>query len=187
MFAAIYLPDFELQAALRHDPILWEKPVALLNDRESKASIFQLTAKAAKAGVTAGMTASQALARCLNLIIKTRAFEQEKIAGDILLHYAATLAPEIEATAPGVCTVHFTSSKNCRDKLEQVVTQLTELQLAAQAGLAATPDLSFLAACLARPVLEIENPQEFLGPLTIETLAMIDRINQGSIQQAADR
>jgi hypothetical protein len=60
---------------------------------------------------------------------------------------------------------------------------MAELQLRAQAGLAATPDLSFLAACLARPVLEIENPQEFLGPLQIETLEMMNRINPNSLWQ----
>ena len=36
-----------------------------------------------------------------------------------------------------------------------------ELQLTAQAGLAATPDLSFLAAFLARPVLQIDEPAKF--------------------------
>ncbi len=41
----------------------------------------------------------------------------------------------------------------------------------AQAGLAATPDLSFLAACLARPVLQIDDAQKFLAPLPLETLA----------------
>ena len=170
MFAALYLPDFELQAALRHEPELREKPVALLDCEEAKAIILQLTKAAADAGVSAGMTPSQGLARCLHLIIKSRAPAQEKIASEILLHHAGTLAPEIEATAPGVCTVHFTSSKDCRKNVERVVRQLAQLQLTAQAGLAATPDLSFLAACLARPVLEIDNPRNFLAPLPIETL-----------------
>ncbi len=170
MFAALYLPDFELQAALRHQPELHQQPVALLDDEEAKAKILQLTKSAAEAGVSAGMTPSQGLARCLSLIIKPRAREQEKIAGEILLHYAATLAPEIEATAPGVCTVRFTSLKKCRENVERVVRQLAQLQLNAQAGLAATPDLSFLAACLARPVLQIDHAQRFLGPLPIETL-----------------
>jgi hypothetical protein len=40
----------------------------------------------------------------------------------------------------------------------------------AQAGLAATPDTSFLAAHLAKPVLQIENAKEFLAPLAIEVL-----------------
>ena len=171
MFAALYLPDFELQAALRHQPELHQQPVALLDDEDAKAKILQVTKSAAEAGVRAGLTASQGQARCLSLIIKPRAREQEKIAGEILLHHAATLAPEMEATAPGICTVRFTSPKKCRENVERVVRQLARLQLHAQAGLAATSDLSFLAACLARPILEIDNAQRFLGPLPIETLS----------------
>jgi nucleotidyltransferase/DNA polymerase involved in DNA repair len=170
MFAAIYLPDFELQAVLRQEPELWTKPVALLDQGEAKATILQLTPAAAEAGVSVGMTASQGLARCLSLIIKPRLPAQEKILGKILLQHAATLAPEIEATAPGVCTVHFTTRKNYRQNVERVVRELAGLQLAVQAGLASTPDLSFLAACLGRPVLEVENTKEFLAPLPIETL-----------------
>ncbi|HEY3663258.1 MAG TPA: hypothetical protein VGL24_08925 [Chthoniobacterales bacterium] len=170
MFGALFLPDFELQAALRHEPELHQQPVALLENEEAKATIFQLTASAAEAGVSAGMTPSQGLARCLNLIIKSRALPQEEIAGEILLHHAGTLAPEVEATAPGICTVHFTSTKNCRSDIERVVRQLTHLHLTAQAGLAATPDLAFLAACLARPVLQVKEAQNFLGPLPLETL-----------------
>lgn len=170
MFAALYLPDFELQAALRHEPELHEQAVVLLAHEGAKTTIVQLTKAAANAGVNVGMTPSQGLARCLSLIIKPRALEQEKIAGEILLHHASTLAPEMEATAPGVCTVHFTSTKNCRENVERVVRQLAQLQLTAQVGLAATPDLSFLAACLARPVLQIDDVQDFLAPLPIETL-----------------
>ncbi|MEO5718985.1 MAG: hypothetical protein ABIR29_10485 [Chthoniobacterales bacterium] len=170
MFAALYLPDFELQAALRHEPQLHQQPVALLANEEAKATILQITPSAAEAGVQAGMTPSQGLARCLKLIIKPRSLAQEKIAAEILLHHASTLAPELEATAPGVCTVHFSSTKNCRAHVEGVVRQLAQLHLTAQAGLAATPDLSFLAAVLARPVLQIEDPQNFLAPLPIETL-----------------
>jgi len=176
MFAALYLPDFELQAALRHEPERHQEPVVLLDNEEAKATILQLTKSAAEAGVSVGMTPSQALARCLSLVIKPRVFAQEKIAGEILLHHASTLAPEIEATAPGVCTVHFTSSKNCRENIERVVRQLAQLQLTAQAGLAATPDLSFLAACLARPVLQIDDSKNFLAPLSIETLRYLPQL-----------
>jgi nucleotidyltransferase/DNA polymerase involved in DNA repair len=176
MFAALYLPDFALQAALRHEPELHQKPVALLDREEAKAMIIQLTKSAEQAGVSKGMTPSQGLARCLSLIIKSRAPEQEKITSEILLHHAATLAPEIEATAPGVCTVRFTSRKNCRENVERVVRQFAQLQLTAQAGLAATPDLSFLAACLARPVLQIDDARNFLAPLPIETLRSLPHL-----------
>ncbi|MDQ3413982.1 MAG: hypothetical protein M3480_03245 [Verrucomicrobiota bacterium] len=176
MFAALYLPDFELQAALRHEPALHLQPVALLDEAEAKATILQLTKSAAEAAVSVGMTPSQGLARCLRLIIKPRALEQEKIAGEILLYHAGTLAPEIEATAPGVCTVHFTSAKNCRSEVERVVRQLAQLQLTAQVGLAATPDLSFLAAVIARPVLQIDDPKNFLARLPIETLRHLPQL-----------
>jgi protein ImuB len=176
MFAALYLPDFELQAAFRHQPEFQDQPVGLLEHEGAKATIFQLTKSATDAGVSPGMTPSQGLARCLSLIIKPRALAQEKIAGEILLGYASTLAPEIEATAPGVCTVHFTSTKNCRANVESVVRQLAELELSARAGLAATPDLSFLAACLAQPVLQIDDPEDFLAPLPIETLRYLPHL-----------
>ncbi len=155
---------------------LHRQPVALLENDEAKATIFQLTRSAAEAGVKVGMTPSQGLARCLSLAIKSRALAQEKIAAEILLHHASTLAPELEATAPGVCTVHFTSSKNCRENVEQVVRQLAQLHLTAQAGLAATPDLSFLAAVLAQPVLQIDDPENFLAPLPIETLRYLPHL-----------
>src|SRR5262244_1289879 len=129
MFAALYLPDFELQALLRRSPQLYQQPIAILDNEEAKAKIIQLTKPAADLGVTVGMTASQGLARCLSLTIKGRAREQEKIAGEILLHHAATLAPEIEATAPGICTVHFTSKKNCRQNVERVLRELAALEL----------------------------------------------------------
>lgn len=170
IFVALYLPDFALQAALRHAPELQRQPVALLDDEQAKAVLLQVTPSAAAAGVEAGMTASQALARCLRLTIKSRALEQEKIASEILLHHAAALSPEIEATAPGVCTVRLTARRNGRENVERIVRQLAELELTAQAGLAGTPDLSFLAACLARPVLQIDDPEKFLAPLPIETL-----------------
>ncbi len=174
MFVALYLPGFALQAALRQTPALHRQPVALLDDEQARATILQVTPSAAAAGVEAGMSASQALARCLSLTIKSRVREQEKIAREILLQHAAALSPEIEATAPGVCTLRLTSRRNDREKVERVVRQLAELELTAQAGLAGTPDLSFLAACLARPVLEVGEAKTFLGPLPIATLRVLE-------------
>jgi hypothetical protein len=60
--------------------------------------------------------------------------------------------------------------------VERVIRQLAEVQLTAQAGLAPTPDLSVLAACLARPILEIHSAQEFLAPLPIETLRHLPQL-----------
>ncbi len=173
MFATIYLPNFCLQAAMRHQPGLSANPVALIEEQEKKPVIIQLNEAAEEAGICKGMTPNQALARSLQVVIKVRARAQEKSIQEILLHYAFTLSPFVEATAPGVCTVQFTDHRSLKAKVAHVIEQLGECEIRAQAGIAATPDASFLSAHLARPVLQIENAKEFLAPLPIETLATI--------------
>ncbi|MDP9005081.1 MAG: hypothetical protein M3N12_09875, partial [Verrucomicrobiota bacterium] len=126
MFATIYLPDFYLQAVLRHQPELCAKPVALIDDLEKKAVIIQLNAVAEEAGVRGGMTPSQGLARTLELVVKTRSPAQEKLVQEILLHLAGTLAPYLEATASGIATVQFTHTKDLVRKVTRVIEQLAD-------------------------------------------------------------
>ena len=173
MFATIYAANFYLQAALRHQPELAPTPVALIDDQDAKAVIIQLNRAAEEVGVTCGMTPSQGLARCLQLVVKCRLRAQEKSMTELLLHFCYTLAPFIEATAPGVCTVQFTDTRNITREVERVITQLQDSGITAQAGIAPTPDASFLAAHLANPVLRIDDAKDFLAPLPIETLAQV--------------
>ena len=100
MFATIYLPNFYLQAAIRHQPELRAQPVALLEEQEKKPVIIQLNEAAEQAGIRKGMTPSQALARYLQVTIKASARTQEKSIQEMLLHYAFTLSPFVEATKP---------------------------------------------------------------------------------------
>ena len=110
MFATILLPNFYLQGIARHQPKLRDQPLAVLDDTVIKAVILQLNEAAENEGVRAGMAPSQALARCLHLVIKARARDCEQQISDILLHHAFMLSPFVEATAPGVCTVQFMES-----------------------------------------------------------------------------
>jgi nucleotidyltransferase/DNA polymerase involved in DNA repair len=171
MFATIYLPNFYLQAALRHQPELSDIPVAVIDNHDSKPVFLQINRAAENAGVRCGMTPSQGLARCLHLVVKNRLLAQENLLGDLLLQFGFSLAPYVEATAPGICTIEFTERRDVRSKVQNVIAQLHESELHAQAGIAPTADISFLAAHLAQPVLEIENIHDFLAPLPIETLA----------------
>src|SRR3982750_1723638 len=165
MFATIYLPNFYLQAAMRHQPEL--NPVALIEEHEKKPIVIQLNQAAENVGIRKGMTPSQALARSLQVVIKVRASAQEKSIQEILLHYAFTLSPFVEDTAPGVCTVQFMDCCNLSEKVGRVIKQLAEFEILTQAAIARTSDISFLAAHLASPVLQIENAKEFLAPLPI--------------------
>jgi nucleotidyltransferase/DNA polymerase involved in DNA repair len=63
-FAAFFIPDFALQALLRHTPELRALPVALIPENSPHPSILQATAAAQQSGVAVGMTPSQGLARC---------------------------------------------------------------------------------------------------------------------------
>jgi hypothetical protein len=176
MFATIYIPNFYLQAALRHDApesaASPPRPVALIDEQAQKPVVIQLNASAESVGVRLGMTPSQALARCLSLLIKSRSDVQEKSVQEILLEQAFTLTPYVEATGPGLCTVQFTDTRNLVVKVSRVVTQLAACRILAQAGLGPAPDISFLAAHLARPVMQIDDPAKFLAPLPIEILTL---------------
>lgn len=172
MFATLYLPNFYLQAAMRHHPKLRAQPVGLIDPSHKKVAIIELNDAAEKAGVVKGMTPSQALARCLQVAIRTRERGQEKLIDEILLQHAFMLSPFVEATAPGVCTVQFTDNRQLIAKASRVLAKLEKCEIRAHIGIASLPDTSLLAAHLARPILQIDEPKEFLAPLPIETLAL---------------
>jgi protein ImuB len=171
MFATLYLPNFYLQAAMRHHPKLRAQPVGLIDPSNKRVAIIELNEGAEKAGVTKGMTPSQALARCLQVAIRTRERGQEKLIDEILLQHAFMLSPFVEATAPGVCTVQFTDNRQLIAKASRVLGKLEKCEIRAHIGIASLPDSSLLAAHLARPILQIDEPKKFLAPLPIETLA----------------
>src|SRR4051812_30925929 len=145
MFATIYLPNFSLQAVLRHEAATFlsptPPPVALIDEHSKKTIILQLNPAAEAVGVRVGMTPSQALARCLSLIIKPRSEAQEKSAQEILIEQAFTLTPYVEETGPGLCTVQFTDTRDLSTKASRVLARLAACQLTAQAGLAPVPDM----------------------------------------------
>jgi len=172
MFATLYLPNFYLQAAMRHHPKLRAQPVALIDPSQKKVAVIELNEVAESAGVVKGMTPSQALARCLQVMIRTRERAQEKLIDEILLQHAFMLSPFVEATAPGVCTVQFTDNRQLMAKVSRMLAKLEKCEIRAHIGIASLPDSSLLAAHLARPILQIEEPKEFFAPLPIETLAL---------------
>jgi len=107
MFAVIYIRDFSLQSALRHEPELIPEAVVLTDPALTKPCVIQLTQAARLSGIYEGMTPSQAMARCGNLVVKTRSLPQEQAAMEALMQSAYAFSPNIEATAPGVCTIEL--------------------------------------------------------------------------------
>jgi protein ImuB len=162
VFAAIYIHNYSLQSVLRHEPELIPKPVVLTDPALTKPSITQLTPAARASGICAGMTPSQAMARCGNLVVKTRSLLQEQAAMETLMQTAYAFSPHIEATAPGVCTIELkglsiqTNETSAKQWAAQILQVLKQFHLHGQIGFAETPALALLAAHAARPVLVAE-------------------------------
>lgn len=89
-----------------------------------------------------------------------------------MLEIAGTLSPEVEATADGFCTVNLRASreKDWSALGTRIIASLAALSLDAQAGIASNPDLAFIAARHARPVLVVQTAAPFLANLALHEL-----------------
>jgi protein ImuB len=105
MFAVFHLPQFSLQAILRHAMEDWAKPVALVDPGATTPRVCDLTHAAREQGVELGSTPTQALARCRAISLRHRAPAQETALTDALLQCAYHFSPHVENTAPGLVTL----------------------------------------------------------------------------------
>ncbi len=232
VFAVVIIPEFALQAALRHEPELHERAVALLDlaaghpersagghrgygaqskddesrciqhrtsngplihaaasldverwtlnvgrsheDQLRRATILHCTPAARAAGITPGMTSSQAEARRREVLVRFRSPDAERNAQAALIESAFGVSSFVEDTAPGLCTFEVIASASREFSSEQIARQLINhlavLHLRAQIGFAPNPDLARLAAESAAPIRHIQRASE-LHELPLTTLA----------------
>jgi protein ImuB len=105
MFAVLHIVDFALHAVLRNEAGATTRPAALFSGTGKKSVVLAANARARVAGVEAGMTAPQAVARCAALLLRAPHRESEAEARAALLAVGFSLSPAIEDTASGICTV----------------------------------------------------------------------------------
>ena len=173
MFSTLHIPGFHIQSSLRYEPALRDQPVAIVDDEGQKpARIIEFTRAARRAGIRAGMTSTQGLARCPALQVRYRCPEQERMAAAALLQCAACTSPCIEATADGICTVDWKGlpASALQKTAQTLIQQLRRQELIAKIGIAATPGLALLAARNARPILHVTESGD-LHALPISALA----------------
>ena len=150
-YAVLQVADFALQAVVRTEAGIVGKPAALLDDRLKKATVVQTNVPARAAGVSVGLTATQAMARCADIVLRPRSAAAEQEADAALLAVARSLSPRVERTTEGVCTIDLTGKPaathlpHCRTAVEQ----LRLLGLDAAAGIGRTPLLALYAARVA--------------------------------------
>src|SRR5579872_7520115 len=97
MFACIHIPNFVVQAAMRHERELWKHPVAILDGPEAHQKIVALNQAARDLGGEIGMTRPQAEASP-EIVLRTRSIAQEESAHATLLDCASAVSPRVEST-----------------------------------------------------------------------------------------
>jgi protein ImuB len=166
-YGVLRIPDFALHALRRSEPALAGRPVALVAGEGRQAVLTEVSPEAA--GLAPGGTVTLAMARCPGILLRTRAPEAEVEAQRLLLAAAFTLAPRVEATAAGCCTVDLQGAQPDRTEaaVRQRLGELARAGLPARAGIAATPLLAGYAARRAEPLLVVRDPAAFLRPLPL--------------------
>ena len=171
-YGVLFVPEFQLQATLRHQPELLEEPVALLEIDGTKSRVKEMNGPARRSQVVCGMTPTQALARCAELHLLHPNPGHNRGAGEVLLQVAETLSPFLESTLDGVVTVELPEERIFEedDLQKKAVEALRALGLEVNVGVARTPDLALLAARAATPVRIVRDEADFLAPLPLEVL-----------------
>lgn len=171
-FAAVFLPQFHLQAFLRLREEKWNEPIAIVEGETIKGHILELTDSAARAGVRQGMPSPQAMARCPDLQSCQRSLTREETISALLVETAGTLSPFIESTAPDLCLLdlRWLKTTDWQSWTNNVVTQFEHLKLRVKVGLASNPDLAVLAARRKERTLIVKDTPEFLSGIGLEEL-----------------
>ncbi|MFZ0785612.1 MAG: DNA polymerase Y family protein [Candidatus Acidiferrales bacterium] len=97
-FASIFVPNCMVQAVVRADPALRERPLALIDGNPPLCSVVAVNEKAAHVGIECGMTKANA-AQFAGVEIRPRSRPQEKTAHAALLDAGWSVSPQIEDTA----------------------------------------------------------------------------------------
>ena len=178
MFAVVHLPQFPLQAALRHEPELWTQAVALVDPARTTPIVCDATPAAREAGIAEGLTPTQALARCGRVLIRHRMPAQEAAATAAVLQTAHGFSPHLETTAPGLTTLDLRGlSRIAGGEPAKLLSLAGELRsalagqgLKASIGLAATPTVARHAARWSEGLRMVADPRPFLDTLPVAAL-----------------
>ncbi len=176
MFAALYIPDFSVEALVRSSPELRHGVVAVIEGTPPMELVCALNDAARELGIECGMTRLQAQARGAGVEIRKRSPLQEQVAHAALLDCAQAFSPRVEDTAAdtvildlaGLDQLFGTPAKIARD----VAKRASDMGLKADVAVAANPDAAMHAARGFARVTVIPSGKEAerLGGLSIEVL-----------------
>jgi protein ImuB len=150
-YAGIHVQDFPVQAVLRgRSAVSYETDcVAVLNASEAPQRVFACNAVARCAGITAGMTKTQAEAAS-NVKLVKRVKDKEESAHLALMDCGYSVSHYVEATSPGTILIDLTGTERLLGAPEHIGKMLIDRAghcgLKVDVALAANPDTALCAA-----------------------------------------
>src|SRR5580692_2510006 len=148
-FACIYVPNFPVAAALRAEPELRARAVAILEGKPPLETILAVNEKAAGMGIAPGMTKAQA-ELCAELALRPRSALQESAAHAALLDCAQSFSPCVEDTACDTALLDLAGMESLLGSLPEIsraiYSRAAVLGLEANVAVASNPDAAVLAA-----------------------------------------
>ena len=176
-FACIYVPNFLVAAALRAEPELQARALAILEGKPPLETIVAVNEKTAGMGIAPGMTKAQA-ELCAELALRPRSALRECAAHAALLDCAQSFSPCVEDAACDTALLDLAGMESLFGSLPEIShairNRAAALGLGANVAVASNPDAAVLAARGFPGVTVIPAGQEAeqLGPLPTEVLFM---------------
>jgi protein ImuB len=148
-FACIYVPNFPVAAALRAEPELQTRALAILEGKPPLEQIVAVNEKAARMGVAPGMTKAQA-ELCSELALRARSPLHESAAHAALLDCAQSFSPCVEDAACDTALLDLAGMESLLGSLPEIPRAIhhraAALGLDANVAVASNPDAAQLAA-----------------------------------------
>ena len=181
-FAAIYVPDFPVEAVVRAEPELREQAVAIVEGTPPLARVIAMNARAAEATIETGMTRTQSEERLRVALgergweLRARSAEREQAAHAALLDAACAFSPRVEDTAADTLVLDLAGLERIFGPVTRIAREVarrcSELGIEANVAVAGNPES---AICAARgfagvTVIAPGKETERLGALPIEVL-----------------
>lgn len=189
-FACIYVPNFPVAAALRAEPELQPRAVAILEGKPPLEKTIAVNEKAAGMGIAPGMTKAQA-ELCSELALRIRSALQESAAHAALLDCAQSFSPCVEDAACDTALLDLAGMESLLGPLPEISRAIhrraTALGLAAHVAVASNPDAAVLAARGFPGVTVIPTGKEAEQLGSLPTAVLFADQLEGDPQKTADR
>src|SRR5438270_2951124 len=183
MFAAIFIPDFALEAIVRAEPLLRARPVAVLEGAPPLERVSIANAKAQVAGVVNGLTKAQA-EQAPKVVLRVRSSDQEASAHAALLDCAHAFSPRVDDAAADTVVLDIAGLERIFGAPQKIArdlgSKIASIGLEARVGVASNIEAALHAARGFDGITVVPPGEEALrlGPLSVDVLAPAPEILQ---------